>query len=97
MSISGDEVAKVALLARLQLTDEELDVLTVQLSKIVDYVDQLSQLETDHVEPLAHAMDLANVLAADQVQPSLAREEVLASAPHQDGECFLVPAVLGQQ
>jgi aspartyl-tRNA(Asn)/glutamyl-tRNA(Gln) amidotransferase subunit C len=96
MSISRDDVAKVSLLARLQLSEEELETMTSQLARIVDYVDQLSQLDTEGVEPMAHAIDMVNVFADDEGRPSLAREAALATAPHTDGECYLVPAVLGE-
>ena len=96
MSLSRDEVLKVSLLARLELSDAELEKMTTQLAQIVGYVDQLSELDTEGVEPMAHALDVANVFAADQVRPSLDRTAALANAPHSDGECYLVPAVLGE-
>jgi aspartyl-tRNA(Asn)/glutamyl-tRNA(Gln) amidotransferase subunit C len=96
MSISRDDVLKVSLLARLLLSDEELTTMTDQLGKIVHYVDQLAEVDTSGVEPLAHPLELANVFAEDELEPSLPREAALANAPHHDGECYLVPAVLGE-
>ena len=96
MSLSRDEVRKVSLLARLQLTDEELGTMTEHLSRIVGYVDQLSELDTEAVEPMAHALDISNVLADDRARASLDRREALKNAPHHDDACYLVPAVLGQ-
>ena len=96
MPISRDEVEKVSLLARLLLSDEELDRMTSQLGEILGYVDLLSELDTERVEPMAHALDVANVFRDDAVRPSLARESALANAPHRDRECYLVPAVLGE-
>ena len=96
MSLSRQEVAKVGVLARLALSEAELDALTGELSKIVDFVSQLGGLDTSAVEPLAHPLDAQNVFRDDVVAPSLPREEVLRSAPRHDGECFLVPAVLGE-
>ncbi|MEN6407136.1 MAG: Asp-tRNA(Asn)/Glu-tRNA(Gln) amidotransferase subunit GatC [Thermoguttaceae bacterium] len=96
MSISRAEVKKVSLLARLSLSDEQLDRMTSQLGDILGYVDQLSELDTEQVEPMAHALDFANVFRADAVQPSLDRETALANAPHRDAECYRVPAVLGE-
>jgi aspartyl-tRNA(Asn)/glutamyl-tRNA(Gln) amidotransferase subunit C len=55
----------------------------------------LSELDTEEVEPMAHAVEVTNVFRADEPRPSLAREEALANAPEQDGQCYLVPAVLG--
>ena len=95
MSITRRDVEKVSLLARLQLTDEQLEVLTRQLSDIVDYVDQLSEVNTDDVPPMAHAVEVSNVFAADEVLPSLQREQALANAPQHNEEAYLVPAVLG--
>ena len=96
MSLSIDQVRWVAHLARLELTDDEAALFTRDLTAIVDYVNQLQSVKTDNVEPLAHAVELANVFRDDAVRPSLAREEALANAPHHDGECYLVPAVLGE-
>ncbi len=95
MSLSRDDVEKVSLLARLQLSDEELDKLTEQLGQIVGYVEQLNELDTHQVEPMAHAVEIVNVFADDEVQPSLDREDALANAPKRDDECYRVPAVLG--
>ncbi len=95
MSLSRADVEKVSLLARLRLTPDELDRMTVQLNGIVGYVDQLSELNTDDVEPMAHAIEVHNVFAADEVRPSLNRDLALSNAPKRDEECYRVPAVLG--
>ena len=95
MSLSHDDVRKVALLARLQLNDDEVDMMTRQLGKIVHYIDLLSEVDTDNVEPMAHGLDVSNVFAPDQVSESLPRDEALANAPKRDDECYRVPAVLG--
>ena len=71
MSLSAEQVRWVASLARLELTSAELEAMTGQLSRVVDYVGQLQQLNTDGVEPLAHALDVANVFRADEPRPSL--------------------------
>ncbi len=94
MSLSRKDVEKVALLARLEFSDEELDTLTGQLARVVEYVDLLSELETEDIEPMAHAVDVANVFRADEVCESLPRSQALANAPRADEECYLVPAVL---
>lgn len=95
MSISRRDVEKVALLARLQLTEAELATMTDQLAQIVGYVDKLAEVDTENVEPMAHAIELSNVFRGDQVAESLPREEALANAPHHDQRGYLVPAVLG--
>ena len=94
MTLSTDEVAKVALLARLRLSPEELSTYTGQLNAIVDFVAQLQELDTRNVEPLAHGVEVRNVFRDDQLGPSLPREKALANAPARNAESFLVPAVL---
>lgn len=95
MALSREQVAKIAHLARLSFSDAELDDLTIQLGKIVGLVDELSSVNTDGVEPMVHAIELENVLKADEIQPSLARGKALSNAPDADDECFRVSAVLG--
>lgn len=96
MSLSRQDVAKVGRLARLALTETELERMTGELSKIVGLVSLLGELDTSEVEPLAHPLDTRNVFRDDQPAPSLTTEQALASAPRHDGSCFLVPAVLGE-
>ena len=95
MSLSRNDVAKVGLLARLALSDADLDTMTRELSSIVGFVSQLEKIDTADVSPLAHPLDTQNVFRADVPKPSLTTAEALQSAPRHDGECFLVPAVLG--
>ncbi len=95
MSLSREEVEKVSLLGRLRLTSSELDTMTSQLTAIVDYIEQLKQLDTTNVEPMAHAMELRNVFADDIPHESLPRDAALANAPKRDDEYYRVPAVLG--
>jgi aspartyl-tRNA(Asn)/glutamyl-tRNA(Gln) amidotransferase subunit C len=97
MALSREEVRKVSLLGRLLLTEQELDKMTSQLGAILDYMELLGEVDTEGVEPMAHALDVANVLRSDRVQPSLDRGSALANAPHRDEECYLVPAVLGEE
>lgn len=94
MSLSQAEVAKVALLARLHLEAEELEMFTGQLRSILDFVDQLQELDTTDVEPLAHGVEVRNVFREDQLGPALSSEDALANAPKRNAENFLVPAVL---
>ena len=94
MSLTADDVAKVALLARLRLNPGELETFTGQLNSIVGFVEQLGELDTTDVEPLAHGVEVRNVFREDVRQPSLPREEALANAPQRNSESFLVPAVL---
>jgi aspartyl-tRNA(Asn)/glutamyl-tRNA(Gln) amidotransferase subunit C len=96
MALTREDVEKVSLLARLKLRDDELSLMTEQLGQIVGYVEQLRELDTEEVEPMAHAVEVTNVFRADDLADSLPRESALANAPKADGECYLVPAVLGE-
>ena len=95
MSLTREDVEKVSLLARLRLSEQELDTMTAQLGQIVGYVESLSTLDTENVEPMAHGVELSNVFAPDELRESLDRNRVLAGAPKHDAECYRVPAVLG--
>ena len=95
MALSAEDVIRIGNLARLSLTPSEVTELTDKLGKIVGLVEQLSEVDTENVEPMVHAFELNNVLAQDVCQPSLPREQVLQNAPSSDSECFRVPAVLG--
>jgi aspartyl-tRNA(Asn)/glutamyl-tRNA(Gln) amidotransferase subunit C len=94
MSLSADEVRWVAQLARLELNEADLAVMTRQLGAIMDYVNQLGQVNTDGVEPLAHPLPVQNVFRPDEPAPSLAVEEALANAPERRDGFYVVPAVL---
>ncbi|PHY00627.1 MAG: Asp-tRNA(Asn)/Glu-tRNA(Gln) amidotransferase GatCAB subunit C [Planctomycetaceae bacterium] len=96
MTLSQQEVAKVAALARLALFDHELATMTSELSNIVGFVSLLEELDTTNVDPLAHPLDAENVFRDDVPSPSLSTAEALQSAPRHDGQYFLVPAVLGE-
>ena len=92
--MSPDEVRWVAHLARLEISDDELPVMTRHLSAIIAYVNQLQELDTDGVEPLAHALDIHNVFREDVPAPSLSVDAALANAPARKGDFYSVPAVL---
>ena len=88
-------MAKVARLARLALTDEELALATVQLGDIVDHFADIDELDLDDVEPMTQPYPLTNVLRDDVVQPTLDRDEVLAAAPDVEDGRFKVPPIIG--
>ena len=94
--ISRDDVAHVARLARLTLSDDELDRFTGQLGAILDHAADMAALDLEGVEPTTHPYDLSNVLRDDVVAPCLDREEVLAQAPAAQDGMFRVPPVLGE-
>ena len=87
-------VQKVAHLSRLKLTDEEVARFGRQLGDVLKYVELLNAVDTTGVEPMAHAVETANVFRADEERPSLSREDALANAPKADGRYFLVPQIL---
>jgi len=89
-----EEVRKVARLARLELPEADLADVAGQLTAILHYVDQLGELDTTGVEPLAHPLPLKNVFRADEPAASLTPDEALANAPVRSGDYFGVPAVL---
>jgi aspartyl-tRNA(Asn)/glutamyl-tRNA(Gln) amidotransferase subunit C len=91
MAISRDEVVHVARLARLELTDEELDRFAGQLDAILEAVGKVSELDLSEVEPTLHPLALSNVWAEDEPRPSLEVEEALASAPDREDDAFRVP------
>ncbi len=94
--ISRDEVAHVAGLAHLQLTDEQLDAFTVQLGAVLAHARDVEALDVSDVEPTAHPFELVNVLRPDHVRPTLDPDEVLAAAPAAEDGQFRVPPVLGE-
>ena len=97
MSLTAQEVIGVAHLARLQLSEAELETMTRQLSAILDYVNQLQQVPTDGVEPLAHPLPIQNVFRPDELRPSLTQEQALAGAPAAEDGRFRVPQILGEE
>ncbi|MEP0910975.1 Asp-tRNA(Asn)/Glu-tRNA(Gln) amidotransferase subunit GatC [Leptolyngbya sp. ST-U4] len=99
MLIDRDQVRKVAHLARLELTEAEEEQFTTQLSSILEYFQQLSELDTDTVEPTTRAIDVSNVTRIDQLQPYPERELIMENAPEREdsmqGEFFKVPQIMG--
>ncbi len=95
--IDIEEVKKVANLARLQLTPEEEQEFTTQLNSILDYFEQLSELDTEKVAPTSRAINLNNIMRSDELEPFANREEILACAPETDGEFFKVPKILSEE
>ena len=91
MAISRDEVLHVARLARLALTDEEVERLGAQLNAILEAGGKVGELDREGVEPTAHPLDLVNIWAEDEPQPSLPVEEALANAPDREAGFFKVP------
>lgn len=96
MPLTRTQVQHIAELAKLKLSEEEIDRMTPQLSAILDHAARLQELNTDAIPPTASVVPLQNVMREDQIAPSLSRDEVLANAPDKDerGEFFRVRAIL---
>ncbi|MCG6136974.1 MAG: Asp-tRNA(Asn)/Glu-tRNA(Gln) amidotransferase subunit GatC [Nostoc sp. LLA-1] len=92
--IDREQVRKVALLARLELTPQEEEQFTTQLGSILDYIEQLNAVDVSNVTPTTRAIDVSNVTREDELQPYPEREAILNSAPEQEGEFFKVPKIL---
>jgi aspartyl-tRNA(Asn)/glutamyl-tRNA(Gln) amidotransferase subunit C len=90
--IDREQVLHVARLARLRLTEEEMERMTGDLSTVLDHIEKIGELDLDGVEPTSHVIELENVLRPDEPRPSLPREVALAEAPDTDGTGFRVPS-----
>jgi aspartyl-tRNA(Asn)/glutamyl-tRNA(Gln) amidotransferase subunit C len=90
--IDRDQVLHVARLARLKLTDEEVERMAVELSAVLDHIEKMSELDLDGVEPTSHVVPLENVLREDEPRPSWPREQMLELAPEATETGFKVPS-----
>lgn len=90
--IDRDQVLHVARLARLRLTEEEIERMQHELSDILEHVERIQALDLDGVEPTSHVVDLENVLRSDEPRPSLPRERALREAPEATADGFRVPS-----
>lgn len=94
MKLTPEDVHRLAALARLSFSEEEAPRMADELTRILDFVEQLREVDTAHVEPLSHVLGQTNVFRADEPESRLEREAALALAPDQDGTYFRVPKVL---
>ena len=94
--IDEAQVRHISHLSRLNPTDDEVRLFSEQLSAILEYVEQLNEVETADVPPTAHALPVKNVFRTDEPRPGLAPDQALANAPHREGSFFVVPKVLDQ-
>ncbi len=94
MKISKTEVEHVAHLARLNLAEDELELMTKQLDNILSYVDKLNELDTDNIPPTTHVFAVKNAFRDDVVTKSLPQADALKNAPQQNGETFQVPRII---
>jgi aspartyl-tRNA(Asn)/glutamyl-tRNA(Gln) amidotransferase subunit C len=94
MKLTREQVAHIAELARLSLTDEEMALYQEQLSAVLEYAERLQALETDAISPTATVLPVHNVMRNDEPCPSMAQDDILANAPEAQDGCFRVQAVL---
>lgn len=95
MSLSREEVKKVANLARLEITPEEEANFAIQLSSILDYFAQIEELNTDKVQPMTRAIEVVNITREDKQVTNSERENILNSAPEREDDFFRVPKIMG--
>lgn len=94
MKISKEEVKHIAMLSRLELDEREIELYQDQLSRILEYVEKLNEIDTSQIEPTSHVIDLNNVFREDVVKESLPREDVLRNAPQATDKFFKVPKII---
>lgn len=94
--LGRDDVAHVASLARLSLTEEELELFTDQLARVIDHAHDVASLDVAGIEPTSHPVSLRNVLRPDVARPCLSHDEVLAGAPESEDARFKVPPIVGE-
>ena len=94
MKITREEVQRVAILARLALSSDEIDRMTGQLDAILSYADKLDELDTTGIEVVTHSRDMVNAFREDEVHSSLPRASALANGPEHNGESFIVPRII---
>ena len=94
MHLTAEEVHHISLLARVGMTDEEIELMRGQMSNILEHIDVLKQVDTEGVEPTGHSADLETVMRNDEVTPSRPIEDVLANAPQREGDFIRVKSVL---
>lgn len=96
MSLTKEEVLKVAHLARLEFKEEEIEKFRGDLNNILSFIEKLQEVDTDGVEPMYQVNNLSNVLRKDEIKKSLKKEEALKNAPQKDDGMFIVPKVVGE-
>ncbi len=96
MGLDPEQVKKLSIMARLDLTEEEIDSFTVQINEILDYLKKFKELSIVGVEPEIYGVTLNNIVREDEVKPSIDRDSVLTNAPQQEKFCIKVPKILGE-
>lgn len=94
MKITDKDLDYVARLARIHIDDEKKEKLTKDMESVIEFADKLAQLDTENVEPIAHALPVSNVFRRDEIIPSYPREALLENAPEKDAGCYSVPKIV---
>ena len=97
MPVTKKDVEKIAELAQLKFSEQELESFTHQMNEILAYMDKLNELDTENVEPLSHPVEQTNVFREDELKPSISAEDALKNAPAKDEHYFKVPKVIGDK
>jgi aspartyl-tRNA(Asn)/glutamyl-tRNA(Gln) amidotransferase subunit C len=92
--LSKEEIEHIAMLARLSLTEEEKELFGAQLSSILDYMEKLNELDTEHIEPTSHVLSLSNIMREDAPRDSIPREDALSNAPDRTDKFYRVPKII---
>lgn len=95
MSVSIEQVEKIAKLAKLSFSEQEKKIFVDQFNQVLEYMEKLNELDTQHVEPTSHILGLVNVMRKDESRESMPRDKALLNAPVQKAGCFSVPKVIG--
>ena len=95
--LSREDVEHVAHLGRLRLSAEEVELLTSQLNDIVNYFQQLQELDTEDILPTSHSVTVENVMRDDEPRPSFSRDDMLTNAPESGEGCYVVPRIVGDE
>ena len=95
MAISKEQVRHVALLARLELSDEQVEQIGGDLNSILEHIDQIRQLDLEGVEPTAHPLDVVNTTRPDVIKPGLSQDDALKNAPQAENGSFVIPQIVG--
>ena len=97
MPVTKKDVEKIAELAQLKFSEEDLESFTSQMNEILNYMEKLNELDTENVEPLSHPVEQTNVFREDELKPSISTEDALKNAPAKDEHYFKVPKVIGDK
>jgi aspartyl-tRNA(Asn)/glutamyl-tRNA(Gln) amidotransferase subunit C len=97
MPVTKNDVEKIAKLAKLKFSEEDLENFTPQMNEILNYMDKLNELDTENIEPLSHPVEQTNVFRDDKLKTSVSTEDALKNAPSKDEQYFKVPKVIGDK